>query len=524
LFQIIGLVVAESENEASYAARQVVVEYEDLPAIISIQDAIEANSFYSNPMELCVGDIEQMRSESEVILEGEVNVGGQEHFYLETNCALVIPSEGNTLEIFSSTQNPNETQMHCALACGIPASNVVCSVRRIGGGFGGKESRSVQFACPVALAAYLLQKPVRMNVRRDVDMSISGQRHAFHAKYSVGCMRNGMLKFMDVQLFNNGGYSFDLSGPVLSRALLHIDGCYRWPALRQIGKICRTNQPSHTAFRGFGAPQGLTVVETIIEHISTKINMPSHEIRLKNLYQLNDRTHFHQEIDEWNIPEALEKVVELGNVRERQEAIEDFNQRHKWLKRGLSILPIKYGLNYTAKFMNQGGALVNIYTDGTVLVSHGGIEMGQGLHTKMIQITARALQISHENIRIAGTNTGIVPNGIATAGSMGTDMYGMAILNACEQLNERLVSFREGQPVDEETGEYSIDVWKSIVTSAFFNRVNMSAQGFYTVPSDRCGYDWAEPDITKRGQPFNYFTQGAACTEVEVDCLTGDHK
>ena len=343
-----------------------------------------------------------MKQESEVIVEGELNVGGQEHFYLETNCTLVVPSEENNLEIFSSTQNPNETQIHCALVCGIPASNVTCNVKRIGGGFGGKETRSVQFASPVALAAYLLQKPVRINVERDMDMSISGQRHAFHAKYTAGCMKNGTLKFLDVKLYNNAGYSYDISGAVMSRALLHIDGCYRWPAMTQVGTLCKTNQPSHTAFRGFGAPQGLTVVETIIEHISTKINIPSHEIRLMNLYHLNDRTHFQQIIDEWNVPEALDQIVRTSDVAARQASITEFNSKNKWSKRGISILPIKYGLNYTAKFMNQGGSLVNIYTDGTVLISHGGIEMGQGLHTKMIQVAARALQISHENIRIAG--------------------------------------------------------------------------------------------------------------------------
>eukprot|EP00604_Paraphysomonas_vestita_P000034 CAMPEP_0174825658 /NCGR_PEP_ID=MMETSP1107-20130205/42974_1 /TAXON_ID=36770 /ORGANISM="Paraphysomonas vestita, Strain GFlagA" /LENGTH=945 /DNA_ID=CAMNT_0016057477 /DNA_START=1478 /DNA_END=4315 /DNA_ORIENTATION=+ len=521
---IIGIVVANTQVEAQYAAKQVIIEYEDLPAIISIQDAIEANSFFSNPMELSYGNIDQMKQESEVIVEGELNVGGQEHFYLETNCTLVIPSENDTLEIQSSTQNPNETQVHCALVCGIPASNVVCNVKRLGGGFGGKETRSVQFASPIALAAYLLQRPVRINIERDLDMSISGQRHAFHAKYSAGCMRDGTLKFLDVKLYNNAGYSFDLSGPVMSRALLHIDGCYKWPATKYLGTVCKTNQQSHTAFRGFGAPQGLTFVENIIEHIATKINIPSHEIRLKNLYHLNERTPFYQEIEEWNIPEALDQIVTISDVAARQDAVRQFNSQNKWLKRGISILPIKYGLNYTAKFMNQGGALVNIYVDGTVLVSHGGVEMGQGLHTKMIQVTARALQIPHENVRIAGTNTSIVPNGIATAGSMGTDMYGMAILNACEQLNERLKPFKELFPVDEETGEYSSKVWGEIIRKAFFDRINLSAQGFYTVPSDRCGYDWSITDITKRGQPFNYFTQGVACTEVEIDCLTGDHR
>lgn len=291
----------------------------------------------------------------------------------------------------------------------------------------------------------------------------------------------------------------------------------RWPALHAVGTLCRTNQPSHTAFRGFGGPQGMMVVETVLEHLASVTGLPSQLLREQNLYELGDRTHYGQLLDEWNVPVALSEVMASAKVAERQLAVDDFNRANKWRKRGLCVLPTKYGLNYTAKFMNQGGALVNIYIDGTVLVSHGGMEMGQGLHTKMAQVAARALGISHDRVRISETMTSVVPNATPTAGSMGTDLYGMAVLNACEQLNARL------QPLKDSNPDAS---WEEIISKAYYvERINLSAQGFYRVPDDRCGYDWSIPPKQRPdGNPFNYFTQGAACTEVEVDILTGDNR
>lgn len=516
---IIGLVVAESHEEAVYAARKVVVNYEDLPAIISIQAAIRENSFYPDKFEIVSGNLQTEEDGSDFVVEGDVNIGGQEHFYLETNCAFVQPIENRQLEITSSTQNATETQMHCASACGIPASHVMSKVKRIGGGFGGKESRAAQFACPIAIAAHLMQVPVRINVERDTDMSLSGQRHAFYGKYRAGCTKDGKFKFMDLHLYSNAGFSYDLSAPVLGRAMFHCDGPYHWPSLRTRGTMCRTNQPSNTAFRGFGGPQGMLMCETIVEHLATQSGLSAQTLRETNLYVEGQHTHYGQPIEAFNVPFAWNQVIEGAKVAERQAAIDTFNKENKWKKRGICVLPTKYGLNYTAKFMNQGGALVNVYTDGTVLVSHGGMEMGQGLHTKVIQITARALGIAHEMVHISETNTSNVPNAIATAGSMGTDLYGMAVLNACEQINSRL------QPVKEAMPETS--TWPEIVNSAYFQRINLSAQGFYKVPTERCGYDWnmqlegtSAEENAKRGHPFNYFTQGAACTEVEIDCLT----
>jgi xanthine dehydrogenase/oxidase len=345
--------VAATHEEAVYAARKVVVSYEDLPACISIQAALRDKSFYPDKFEIESGSLVDMEGQSDFVVEGDVNIGGQEHFYLETNCAFVQPIENRQLEITSSTQNATETQMHCASACGLHASHVMSKVKRIGGGFGGKESRAAQFSCPIAIAAHLLQVPVRINVERDTDMSLSGQRHAFYGKYRAGCTKDGKLKFMDLQLYSNAGFSYDLSAPVLGRAMFHCDGPYHWPALRTRGTMCRTNQPSNTAFRGFGGPQGMLMCETVMEHLATKAGVAVQNMREVNLYEEGQHTHYGQPIEAFNVPFAWQQVLAEAKVAERQAAIDTFNKENKWKKRGLCVLPTKYGLNYTAKFMNQ---------------------------------------------------------------------------------------------------------------------------------------------------------------------------
>ena len=351
------------------------------------------------PLDIINGDVAEMEAESDIVVSGEINCGGQEHFYLETNSCLVVPTEAGELEIFAATQNANETQLAAAHACGLQASHVVCRIKRIGGGFGGKETRSLVFDTPVAVAAHALGLPVRMNVDRDVDMQLSGQRHAFHGKYRAGCTKEGQLKFIDLKLFLNAGFSFDLSEPILGRALFHADAAYKWPAFRVLGWMCKTNQSSHTAFRGFGGPQGIFVAETVIEHLASALEqqnkasmqhfptLTSYDIRSRNLYASGDETHFGEEIEDYNVPVAWVQIAETAELKKREEEAEAFNAQNKWKKRCISTLPTKYGINYTAKFMNQAGALVHVYRDGTVLISHGGMEMGQGLHTKMCQVS-----------------------------------------------------------------------------------------------------------------------------------------
>jgi len=518
---VLGVVIATSHELANSIAKKVVVNYEDLPAIITIDDAIKSESFFEGRHEIVKGDVKQLELESDLIVEGDIKLGGQEHFYLETNCTVAIPHENDHLEIYSSTQNPTKTQNFCAYVTGLPASHVVARCKRMGGGFGGKETRSVFIACTAALSAYLLGRPVSINIERDVDMSITGQRHAFYLKYRAGCSKEGKLQFVDSTIYSNGGYSLDLSQAVLDRALFHSDNVYNWPAMRVRGLVCKTNQPSHTAFRGFGGPQGLLLSETIIEHFSRSINIPSNRIRESNFYEDGNKTHFGQTLVDFYIPSLWEKVIRLSNYSDRKTAIDEFNSANRWKKRGINALPTKFGINFTAKFMNQGGALVHVYQDGTVLIAHGGTEMGQGLHTKMIQVAAQSFNIPDNWVHISETATNTVANASPTAASMSTDLYGMAVLDACEQILKRL------EPIRQSIKKQDFDPsWKEIITAAFFSRVDLSAHGYYIVPTDRCGYDWDLEcdDNSKRGQPFNYFTQGVAVSEVEVDVLTGDTK
>ncbi|CAM9251540.1 unnamed protein product [Phaeothamnion confervicola] len=385
----------------------------------------------------------------------------------------------------------------------------------MGGGFGGKETRSVFVSCAVALAAHLTGRPVRIALDRDVDMHITGQRHAFTATYKAAAFPDGRLAALDVTLYNNIGCSLDLSGAVMDRALFHVDNCCKWPAMRCRGFLAMTHQSSHTAFRGFGAPQGMLICEAALDHLAAELGMPLEALRNRNMYVEGDLTHFGMPIDRWNVPAALRELEESGALAERRAAVVTFNKEHRWRKRGLAVMPSKFGISFTAKFMNQGGALVHLYTDGTVLVSHGGTEMGQGLHTKVVQVAARSFGISEDDVHIAETSTDKVPNSSPTAASMSTDLYGMATLDACEQIKERLRPVAEKMP--------GADL-RAVAQAAHMQRVNLSAQGFYCVPTERCGYDWgiSVAQNAERGQPFNYFTQGAAASEVEIDVLTGD--
>lgn len=334
------------------------MEYEELPSIISIMDAIAANSFYPDHHQLISGDLEYQKSLADIHVEGEGKIGGQEHFYLETNCTLVLPTEDGHLEVYSSTQACTKTQNCCASVCGIPASKVVAKCKRMGGGFGGKETRSVFIAVTAALAAQKLQRPVSINIERDIDMSITGQRHSFLYRYSAGMTRDGKLRYLDVQLYSNAGYSLDLSLPVMDRALFHIDNCYNWPALRARGSVCRTNQSSHTAFRGFGGPQGLVVTECVLQHLATAAtssgtHIDAHEIRARNMYKEGDITHFGQRLEAFYIPSMWDKISALTDFPSRQAEVKKFNEENKWKKRGIAMIPTKFGINFTAKFMNQ---------------------------------------------------------------------------------------------------------------------------------------------------------------------------
>ncbi|GAM28786.1 hypothetical protein SAMD00019534_119620 [Acytostelium subglobosum LB1] len=507
----IGVIAAETHQQALEASKAVVVEYEDLPAITSIEDAIAKNSYLNMVRMINDGDVDKALSEADHVIEGELKIGGQEHFYLETNASLVVPGEGLEFMVHTSTQNPTKTQVILSSVLGVPANQVVVKVKRLGGGFGGKETRNIFSTCICALAAQKLRKPCRIMLDRDTDMVITGFRHPFIGRYRLGFGKDGKITAADVQLFADAGYSFDLSSGVLERAMFHSENAYKVPNLRVVGKLCKTNLPSNTAFRGFGGPQGMLVCETWIEKIAHYLKRPSSEIRQLNFYKDNDITHYHQQITNCQLQRIWDETLKQSEYYKRLEQVQKFNQENKWKKRGIAIIPTKFGMSFTIKVLNQAGALVHVYTDGSVLVTHGGTEMGQGLHIKIIQIAARELGVPVDKIYISETSTDKVANTSPTAASVSSDMNGMAVLDACQQINKRLAPFREKNPTMS---------FEQLVRIAYLDRVNLSANGFYATPN--VGYTFKDNGVGD-GVPFNYYNYGCACSEVEVDTLTGDH-
>ncbi|KAF7288036.1 hypothetical protein GWI33_000090 [Rhynchophorus ferrugineus] len=491
--QIIIAVVADDPNIARKATQLVKVEYEDLsPVLITIEDAIEHESYFGNPHKV----IERGHKLDEVfrnaphILEGQCRMGGQEHFYFETHGLIVVPKgEDDEMDIYSSTQNPTELQLLTASVLGVHQNKINCIVKRLGGGFGGKETKAAVVGLPVAVAARKFQRPVRCILDRDEDMVMTGGRHPILMKYKVAFDKRGQILGCEADLYLNGGYSQDLSWGVCERALSHFENAYYIPACKVTGRICKTNIHSATAFRGFGGPQGMFLAESIIQHISEYLNIERHL--------------------DCTVEKCWKECIKMSDFYKRKDIVEKFNRQHRYKKRGISVIPTKFGIAFGTKFLNQAGALVNIYMDGTVLLHHAGIEMGQGLYTKMLQVTSKSLDIPIELIHTKGHSTDVVPNSSPTAASTGSDLNGMAILDACNQLNERLRPYKLKNP----NGK-----WKDWVKTAYFDRVCLSAAGFYKTPN--IGHDW----VKNEGNLYGYFTYGAACSEVEIDTLTGDHR
>lgn len=507
--QPIAMVLATSAKIAEAGARAVKIDYQDLPAIFTIEEAIAADSYFEHYRYINNGDVDKAFKESDHVFEGIARMGGQEHFYLETQACVAIPKpEDGEMEIWSSTQNPSETQAYVAQVTGVAANKIVSKVKRLGGGFGGKETRSIQLAGICALGATKTRRPVRCMLNRDEDILTSGQRHPFLAKWKVGVNKDGKLQALDADVFNNGGWTQDLSAAVVDRALSHSDGVYKIPNVHLRGRICKTNTVSNTAFRGFGGPQGMFIAETYMEEVADRLGMRVDKLREINMYEPGETTHFKQELKDWYVPLMWKHVKENSEFERRRQEVDAFNEKSKWKKRGLSIIPTKFGISFTALFLNQAGALVHIYHDGSVLVAHGGTEMGQGLHTKMTMIAAEALGVPQDNVYVSETATNTVPNTSSTAASASSDLNGYAIWNACSQLNERLAPYRDKLGADA--------TMKQLAHAAYFDRVNLSANGFYKTPD--IGYVWGP----NTGQMFFYFTQGVAAAEVEVDTLTGD--
>ncbi|XP_048257190.1 xanthine dehydrogenase/oxidase-like [Haliotis rufescens] len=510
--QIIACILGETQIEAQRAAKTVKVEYEDLTPIITIEQAIQENSFFNPNISVTNGDLDLGFRESDHVIEDELRIGPQEHFYLETNVAAARPTnEEGGMEIISSTQFPSGIQHQVAAALGVPANKIVSRVKRIGGGFGGKESITSFVALPVAVAAAKVNRPVRCMLDRDEDMVLTGGRHAFLARYKAGFSSAGRLQALDVKLYANSGCTLDLTVGVLTRAVLTVENAYNVPNIRVVGYKCKTNIPTATAFRGFGSPQAMLVSETLMDAVADVVGKEQHEVRHINLYHEGDLTYYGQEVKGANIRKLWEDCMVQSQYTRREKEVEDFNKAHRWKKRGIALIPTKYALSYPkpTNFFNQACALVTAYMDGSVLVAHCGTEMGQGLHTKMIQVASRALGIPASQVYINDTCTDKIHMTCPTAASTGSDLNGGAVQNACEILAKRLSPYRKAKPEG---------TFKDWVNTAYFDRVHLSAAGYHRTE----GLD--HDPVTNKGRMFNYFTCGVACSEVEIDCLTGDHQ
>ncbi|KAK4608374.1 hypothetical protein RGQ29_001974 [Quercus rubra] len=509
--QVIGVVVGDTHENAKLAARKVHIDYEELPAILSIQDAINAKSFHPNT-EKCLrkGNVDLcfQSGQCDKILEGKVQVGGQEHFYLEPNSSLVWTMDcGNEVHMISSTQAPQKHQKYIAHVLGLPMSKVVCKTKRIGGGFGGKETRSAFLAAAASVPSYLLSQPVKITLDRDIDMMITGQRHSFLGKYKVGFTNEGKVLALDLEIYNNAGNSMDLSLAVLERAMFHSDNVYEIPNVRIVGRVCFTNYPSNTAFRGFGGPQGMLIAENWIQRIAVELKKSPEEIKEINFQGEGSVLHYGQQLQHCTLSQVWNELKISCDFLNARKEVNQFNANNRWRKRGIAIVPTKFGISFTAKFMNQAGALVHVYTDGNVLVTHGGVEMGQGLHTKIAQIAASAFNIPLSSVFISETSTDKVPNSSPTAASASSDIYGSAVLDACEQIKARMA------PI---ASEHNFDSFAKLANACYMARIDLSAHGFYITPE--LDFDWK----TGKGNPFKYHTYGAAFAEVEIDTLTGD--
>ncbi|ORZ24999.1 molybdopterin binding aldehyde oxidase/xanthine dehydrogenase [Lobosporangium transversale] len=507
--QIIGLVIADSQAIAQEAAQKVKVEYSDLPAIVTIDEAIAADSYLSaEPRTIIKGDVDAAFKTCAKVFEGETRVGAQEHFYLETHSAIASYSEGE-VEIIAATQYADGAQAAVADTLGLSSNKVVCKVKRVGGAFGGKESRGVPLICAISVASYCLKKPIRIVLDRNEDMIMTGQRHPFKGKWKVGLDQDNKLVALDIQLYLNAGYSLDYSPAVMDRALTHSEGVYYFSNIRTVGRCCRTNLPSNTSFRGFGGPQITLIAESFMNEVAEQLNIPVEELREKNFYKEGQKTHYNQVLEDWHIPEGYYQLKEKARYDERRLAIQEFNKLSKWRKRGISLIPTKHGIGIDPHFMNQAGALIHIYLDGSVLVTHGGVEMGQGLHTKMIQVCAEVLKVPMDLIHTMDMSTDKIPNAIPTIASISSDTNGMAVKDAAEKLYERLQSYRnpKGKNLS----------WREAVIQAYQDGVHLSATGFYKHP--QLGHDWEKNE----GHIFHYYTTGVAISEVEVDMLTGTY-
>ncbi len=542
------VVIASTTRESVEAIKKLVkLEVKESPGIFTITEARKAESILSKASAPFIqGDVEAVFKKSKHVLEGHFTCGGQEHFYMESQAAVAYPLEGGQIEVHSSSQHPSETQRVVAEALGLPLHHVVCVVKRMGGGFGGKESQGAPIAAYAALVAHKLKKPARLILTKDDDMKITGKRHPFEAEYKVSFDDAGKISAIKVLLMSDGGAYADLSSSILERAMFHLDSAYFLENCHIDGVCYKTNNHSNTAFRGFGGPQGTMAMESIIEDIAQFLKMDATKVRQTNLYQGNNlRTPYGQVLENNMLPDVMNKLLDSANYEARRKEIDEHNKKKTGTIRGLSMTATKFGIAFTARFLNQGNALVNLHLDGTLQVSTGATEMGQGVNTKIQQIVSHVLGVPHQDVQVMPTSTEKNHNTSPTAASSGADINGAAAKNAAEMIKGRLTELAKkvfaGEPADAIKeyeilkGELDSDIvfadnkvtqkssgkeitLKELIGKAYFNRISLGAYAFYKTPG--LGFD----KVTVSGKAFNYFTQGMALSEVSIDEYTGEMK
>ncbi|AVX14187.1 xanthine dehydrogenase molybdopterin binding subunit [Stutzerimonas stutzeri] len=523
-------VAADSLETARKAAMAAIIEYEDLEPVLDVVEALHKKHFVLDSHTHKRGDSATALASAPRRLQGSLHIGGQEHFYLETQVSSVMPTEDGGMIVYTSTQNPTEVQKLVAEVLGVPMNKIVIDMRRMGGGFGGKETQAAGPACLCAVIAHLTDRPTKMRLPRMEDMTMTGKRHPFYVEYDVGFDDDGLLHGIEIDLAGNCGYSPDLSGSIVDRAMFHSDNAYYLGDATINGHRCKTNLASNTAYRGFGGPQGMVAIEEIMDAVARELGKDPLEVRKRNYYGKTERnvTHYYQTVEHNMLEEMTAELEASSDYAKRREDIRAFNAASPILKKGLALTPVKFGISFTASFLNQAGALVHVYTDGSIHLNHGGTEMGQGLNTKVAQVVAEVFQVDIERIQITATNTDKVPNTSPTAASSGADLNGKAAQNAAQTIKQRLVEFaaRKWQIFEEDVEFKNGQVrlrdqyisFEELIQQAYFGQVSLSSTGFYRTP--KIYYDRSQA----RGRPFYYFAYGAACSEVIVDTLTGEYK
>ena len=526
----VAAVAADTYDQALAAAKRIKIEYQELEPVLSIEEAWEKGLFTYAPPKIVFGDAEAAMEKSPNTVSGDVSCGGQDHFYLESHIALAVPGEDRDMTVYSSTQHPTEVQHGVSHVLGVAQNDVTVEVRRMGGGFGGKESQSTIVAGIAALLAVKCRKPVKLRLRRDDDMIATGKRHDFLFKYRMGFDDTGRIDSAIIDMAARSGNAADLSAGVVARALCHGNNAYYIPNVLFRGWPCKTNTVSNTAFRGFGGPQGMIAIETAIEHIARELGKTVEDVRAVNWMGTTDRNvmPYGQTVTENIMPEIAERLAREIDLDGRKKAIDEFNASHTTLKKGIALMPVTFGISFNAPVLNQAGALVHVYTDGSVHLNHGGTEMGQGLFTKVAQVVSSVFQIDIDHVKISATRTDKVPNTGPTAASAGSDLNGMAAFNAADEIRQRMagvVAGHFGVPEDEiefrQNRVYAGNESLSFAQAAektWLERVSLSATGYYKTPD----IHWDAETMT--GSPFYYFTFGASVSEVVIDTLTGESR